>query len=87
MPLTLLEAMSQKVLVCVTEVGGMAEMIQDGQNGFFLKSADSVLNLISISLNQRQVLTEKAYQDFLEKFTIKKMLSMTEKAYESIIRS
>jgi glycosyltransferase involved in cell wall biosynthesis len=87
MPLTLLEAMAQKVPVCVTEVGGMAEIIQDGQNGFFLKSADSILNLVSLDSAQKEAITQKAYQDYLESFTTDKMLSMTEKAYESIMNS
>jgi glycosyltransferase involved in cell wall biosynthesis len=85
--LVLLEAMSQKTLTCVTAVGGMKEIIQSGVNGVILNTTQDVLLALNLSPEQKKRLTEKAYQDFLEKFTIEKMLSMTEKAYESIIRS
>jgi glycosyltransferase involved in cell wall biosynthesis len=65
----------------------MKEIIQGSINGVILNTAQDVLAALNFDPEQKKRLTEKAYQDFLEKFTIEKMLSMTEKAYESIIRS
>jgi len=85
--LALLEAMSQKTLTCVTAVGGMKEIIKDNVNGIILKSENDVIRALQLTQSEKEKLTSRAYKDFLENFTLERMLTMTEKAYESIINS
>jgi glycosyltransferase involved in cell wall biosynthesis len=92
MPYTILEAMLAEVPIIATEVGGVPEMIEDGQQGFTIKTEKrkeeeiikEIADKIKYCLNHPEitkVFTNKAYRKLLNKFTLEKMIQETEKIY------
>lgn len=88
--IVILEAMSQKIPVIATKVGGIPEIIVDGESGFLIpprnseKLAEAILNLIQ-NEELRNKLGENGYIRFKENFTIEKMVEKTISVYEEIL--
>jgi glycosyltransferase involved in cell wall biosynthesis len=89
-PLSLLEAMSCGLPVVTTAVGGIPEIIQDGENGLLVPFGD----LDTLADKLYAVLTDStlagdlglaARQTILEKHTADKVLPQYEAIYESIL--
>ncbi len=92
-PYTLLEAMLAEIPIISTNVGGISEIITDGENGFLIKSFIGKKEDITINdLAQKtiyilehpeisKIFTEKAYRKLIKNFTLKKMIKRTRKVY------
>ena len=62
LPLALLEAMSMKKIVIVSDAGGMPEVVEDGKNGFVVKKgdADAIYQKLIFVYNNMSSLNELA---------------------------
>lgn len=87
MPNVVMEAMAQNIPVVATNVGGVPELIEDGKNGFIVKSGDinSLVNglkkMIRLSPTERQVMGKHGLEHLRTNFTFEKMVSSYENLY------
>jgi glycosyltransferase involved in cell wall biosynthesis len=81
MPYTILEAMAYQVPILAAPVGGVVDVIQDGINGWHLKSnsQEAVQQIIGIFENKstREKMVQQARSDFETRYTLKAMLEKT----------
>ncbi|TDX84092.1 glycosyltransferase [Epilithonimonas xixisoli] len=83
------EAMFLKVPVLGSRVGGIPEFISDNKNGWLFdpknqNELESKLKMImSMDDADREKIGKKAYEDVIEKFTVKMYVNNLEKFYES----
>ncbi len=75
LPLALLESMSMKKIVIVSDAGGMPEVVADGKNGFVVKSGDinAIYQKLVFVYNNKENLKEvadSARKTVVEKFNI-----------------
>lgn len=85
----ILEAMASGIPVIATNVGGIPEIVQNGENGI-LVPVDSPMDLSSaiiqlLSNEELQKRYAKAALDTLDKFSIEKMMDCTLSAYQATI--
>ncbi|HOJ92562.1 MAG TPA: glycosyltransferase family 4 protein [Dictyoglomaceae bacterium] len=90
--IVILEAISQKIPVIATNVGGIPEIIEDGKNGILVKPKDSkslstALEMLIIDKDLRIKIGEEGYKRYLSEFTFEKMVEKTKIAYESLLNS
>lgn len=89
-PLSLLEAMSVKTPCIATNVGGIPEIIIDGETGVLAesKNPESLENAIKKLLENKELLekiSEKAYTELNKKFSPEIMAKETELFYKNTI--
>ncbi|MDP2340172.1 MAG: glycosyltransferase [Deltaproteobacteria bacterium] len=88
LPLALLEAMAASRAVVVTAVGGVPEVVVDGDNGFLLRAGDddgavsAVLALLDA--DRRAVIGERARETVIERFGTARMQAQLLSIYRSI---
>lgn len=85
-PYVLLEAMSAKLPIVSTDVGGISELIQNNINGILVEKENAKLLKEAVKkliLNEelRENLSSKAYRDFKEIWTIDKTIQNIENIY------
>ena len=86
---SLLDAMACNVAIVATRVGGIPEVIEDGKNGRLVPPCDpqalseTILDLLRDE-SQRRHLAEKGTLLVRERFTAKRMVEQTLKAYECL---
>jgi len=90
LPNTMLEALSMGLPVVSTNVGGVKELMADGETGFLCKSRDVVClvdNTIKIikSKELRESTSKAARARILNQFSFDKRLQLIEKYYVSIL--
>jgi len=90
-PWAILEAMAAKRAIVATEVGGIPEMIVDGESGVLIKPGDidSLVRKIHDLLADPQLrdeLGEYAQKRVALEFTLKRMIQETEAFYQELIR-
>jgi len=91
-PTALLEAAATRVPVIATNVGGVPEIVQDGQTGVLLDypprasalAAELARLLEDPSLRRR--LGERAEQLFLERFTATRWAARLRAVYDEVLR-
>lgn len=90
-PLAMLEAMAAAKPVIVTRVGGIPEIITDGENGLLVPSGDvpllcsAIKSLLSDPLKARR-LGERARELIEKKYTLDKTVQATEEMYRQVWR-
>lgn len=90
-PYTVLEAMSVGLPVVSTDVGGVAEAVEDEQTGLLVPPkeprllADALLYLIDHP-ERRKKMGEKGRERVRKKFSLEKMLSQIEKVYDEVLK-
>lgn len=90
LPRAVIEAMCQRVPPIVTRVGGMPELVEDGQSGLVVDPSDppaiarAVLRL-SASPDMRRGIGEKARQRIESAFSITRTVLSTLRLYEALI--
>lgn len=87
-PYSILEAMAAELPITATSVGGIPDMITDGQNGYLVypKSTRTLARKIVKLIKDpglRQKLGRRAKHDAIHRFTFVKMLEETKRVYES----
>ncbi len=91
MPYTILEAMLAEVPIIATRVGGIPEMITDGENGLLVDSNKDthkqIAQKIKYYLDHPEIIpifTNKGYRKLLSDFTLNRMMQETEKIYNKL---
>ncbi len=89
-PLTILEGMSCGLPVIGTNVGGIPEQVQDGENGFLVppKSPEDIAEAALILASDKELLTRmgvKARETVLKRYTKDKVLRQYVEVYEDIL--
>lgn len=89
-PIAVLEAMSMKVPVVATNVGGVSEQIINGQSGIIVKPKDpdsivqGVLQLLNMSAIERETMVNKGRERVKKLFSLDKIADEHKNIYESI---
>jgi len=90
LPVSVLEAMSSELPVIATDVGGMREVIKDGENGYLIPPgnpqvlADRVRYCIHNELLAKE-LSKKGRPFVVDKFSLDTMLGNYESMYENLL--
>lgn len=87
MPLSFLEAMAAGLPVVATQVGGVPELVEDGQHGLLYESGDveglvQALSVLAFDELQRQHLGSQAARFVRERYSEERMISAYEKLYQ-----
>lgn len=95
-PYAILEAMLAEVPIVATNVGGIPEMITDGENGFLIQSnidekseIETIKQIAEKTIyylkNKKiaKIFANKAYRKATKNFTLEKMVEKTEKIYSN----
>lgn len=91
MPNVILEAMSQKVPVVASKVGGVPELIEDRETGFLVKPknskalADKIKYVLNLSQEERTAIGERAKKVVMERFSFEKMVGKYQELYETCL--
>ena len=90
--LVALEAMACEVPVVASNVGGLPEVIRDGQDGFLVKPHEvdtMALKAAALLADDRkhQAMGQSARQRALENFCSSKIIAQYEQYYEQVIRN
>lgn len=91
MPMSLLEAMSYGVPCIATPVGGIPQVIQDGENGYLIEAGDSAslanrLSLLLSSPEARAELGVSARLTIKRNFNIRDNVELLSEQYEELAR-
>ena len=86
-PLVLMEAMGHGKAIVATTVGGIPEVIKDGENGLLVPPGDAdglgkAISKLMNSTNLQKALGQKARLVYENEFTVKRMLEETERIYK-----
>ncbi len=92
LPMIILEAMASKVPVVASAVGGIPEMIKEGENGFLVppKDSDSLAKKLLLLVNDkglRKRMGEAARKDVEESFSETEMIYKTQQVYLDLIKA
>ena len=88
LPNVILEAMASKLPVISTSVGGVPEIIKDGENGFLVEPqspeliADKIEFFLSLEKVKIDKIKESAYKTVKENFSIESMVKGYETCYD-----
>ncbi len=91
MPNVVLEAMSQEKIVITTNVGGIPEMIINGENGFLIEPANSkqlskkIEYALSLPEQEKRRIEENARKTVEKNFSIDRMVKEYEELYKSLL--
>jgi glycosyltransferase involved in cell wall biosynthesis len=88
---TLIEAMAMSKPVVATLVGGVPEVVADGEVGFLVPPGDAEamaekINLLIEDAELRKTMGRKGYQRVLERFDIRAITRRWEHTYEALLR-
>lgn len=90
LPMTILEAMASRLPVIATDVGAVADVIKNQENGILLPPGDVhqlALGMIELAKDKEkcQRLYQKAYQDVCERFSDTSMAYKYRQVYEEVL--
>jgi len=90
LPVSVLEAMSAKVLVIATNVGGLSELINDGENGYLVepKAADQLADKIKYCIDNPEFagsICEAAFVLVCDRFRSETMLKQYLSIYKRLV--
>jgi len=86
---SVLEYMAAGLVPIVTDLGGSAEIVEDGKNGFLIKPQDNhriveLVHLLKDNLILREQLIENAKNTIQEKFSLQKNINLLITLYKKI---
>lgn len=90
LPMSVLEAMSRKLLVITTYVGGIPEVVKNNENGLLINPGDidGLVNCLKTAINERQRcidMSEAAYNTIKNNFNEIDMINKIEEVYRKVI--
>jgi glycosyltransferase involved in cell wall biosynthesis len=88
MPMTILEAFAHETLVISSDLGAMQSIIQHEKNGLLFtpgNGEDLLKQINRVLMEDIESMVEKAYQDFLEKYSGDANYKMLMERYEAVI--
>jgi glycosyltransferase involved in cell wall biosynthesis len=88
-PMITLEGMAMAKPIIAAKIDGITEQITDGETGLLVpsKDADALAKAINLLINDRDLalrLGMKARQKVEKDFSVEKMITETEKVYQSL---
>jgi len=86
--LVLVEAMAHSIPILATRVGGMPEILKDGENGFFVENESDIARRVEqlfLDGNLYARMSTNAYRKYCEEFTLDHMGAKYEKIYTAQI--
>lgn len=91
LPLSIIEAMSKGLPIIATDVGGVSELVQHGNNGFLFEVGDvsaltKFISLLSTDAVLRRKMGNASQRIYEEKFAGNTMLDSTLAAYDAVLR-
>jgi glycosyltransferase involved in cell wall biosynthesis len=91
-PFAVLQALAQELPVVVTRVGDVAEMVEEGVNGFVVPdhSADALadrLRKLLVDISLRQSMAAKGHEYLLTRFTTRHMVDVVDQVYKDVFSS
>ena len=89
-PLVLMEGMGHEKPIIATTVGGIPEVVRDGENGLLVPPSDAgilaqALERLIADAGLRARLGEKARATYEERFTVERMLRETAQVYDELL--
>jgi len=91
LPVSIIEAYAEKKAVIASNVGGISELVIDGETGILVPPKDSKALASAIERlirdeKLRERLAENGYNRFIKNFTFEVMVEKTRKIYKDILR-
>ena len=89
LPMSIIEAMSQKKAIIASDVGGICELV-DSSNGALIHSNEEAVKEISNLLSDKNLLAQKnvvSYEKYLKNFTLNEMWKNYKKLYTSLLEN
>lgn len=89
LPMSIIEAMSQKKAIIASDVGGICELV-DSSNGALVHSNEEAIHEISNLLSNMNLLNQKnnaSYEKYLKNFTLSEMWKNYKKLYTSLLEN
>jgi glycosyltransferase involved in cell wall biosynthesis len=90
LPLSLLEAMASGLPVVATDVGGVRDAVDDGENGLLVRPGveeELVTALLSLAdVRRRSTLAKRAREAAVRRFDVRRMVQETLAVYQEAIR-
>lgn len=87
-PVSIIEAMAASVPVVATDVGGVGDLVQNGQTGYLVPSQDPVAlaNAMLTALQDGTTYTPNAQDFVLERHNLQRLYDSVETLYDSLLR-
>lgn len=90
-PMVVLEAMATGIPVIAPRLGGIPEIIEDGENGFLYNPRDredlkEKINILIENEPLRYEMGRRAREDAVNKFSLEKQLKRIEEIFEEVLR-
>lgn len=91
LPMSILEAMAYGLPVISTPVGGIAEAVEEGVNGFLVSPGDAKalaekMDLLTNDNALREKMGQESYKFAKEKFDIKVIIEQLQEIYEQLLK-
>lgn len=89
LPMTIIEAMSQKKAIVASNVGGIHELVDDSNGCLIENNVDSACNAIKKILEEaelRKSMEEQSYEKFENNFTLEKMWTGYKEIYHKLYK-
>ena len=88
LPIAILEAMSFRLPIIASDVGGVSELVTDGENGYLIAPNDfqciaSKIAFLVKNPARRIAFGERSYEIYLSKFSLSKMMTKIYSAYKA----
>lgn len=87
-PVALIEAMASGVPVVATAVGGVPDVVREGETGYLAPSANAraLANQVNKALRDGTSIARHAQEEVLEKFSKERLIQNVEGLYENLIQ-
>jgi glycosyltransferase involved in cell wall biosynthesis len=90
LPISIIEAMRAGLPVVASSVGGVPELVTDGENGFLVPRGDigamaEALQRLIDDPGLRERMGQRSRERYLAEFTLERMVRETERVYEEVL--